>query len=64
MKLSVHTLGREVATLEPVGAFKSVMTYHPNVAERDFVSLTMPVRSALLTGMVSETKSLSATFGW
>jgi serine/threonine-protein kinase HipA len=45
MKLSVHTLGREVATLEPVGAFKSVMTYHPNVAEGDFVSLTMPVRS-------------------
>lgn len=45
MKLSVHTLGREVATLEPVGAFKSVMTYHPNVAEGDFVSLTMPVRT-------------------
>ena len=30
MKLTVHTLGREVGTLESVGAFKSVMTYHPN----------------------------------
>jgi len=45
VKLSVHTLGREVGTLEPVGAFKSVMTYHPNVAAEDFVSLTMPVRT-------------------
>jgi serine/threonine-protein kinase HipA len=45
MKLAVHTLGREVGTLESVGAFKSVMTYHPNVAREDFVSLTMPVRT-------------------
>lgn len=45
MKLSVHVLGREVATLEPVGAFKSVMTYHPDVDPKDVVSLTMPVRT-------------------
>ena len=45
MKLAVHTLGREVGTLESVGAFKSVMSYHPNVAAEDFVSLTMPVRT-------------------
>ena len=45
MKLSVHILGREVATLESVGAFKSVMTYHPEIDPGDFVSLTMPVRT-------------------
>ena len=45
MKLAVHTLGREVGTLESVGAFKSVMTYHPSMATEDFVSLTMPVRT-------------------
>ena len=45
MKLSVHTLGREVGTLEPIGAFKSVLTYHPHVAPEDFISLTMHVRT-------------------
>ncbi len=45
MQLSVYVLGREVATLEQAGDFKSVLTYHPNVAADDFVSLTMPVRS-------------------
>ena len=45
MKLSVHVLGREVGTLEPVGSFRSVMTYHPEVDPEDFVSLTMPVRT-------------------
>lgn len=45
MKLCVYVLGREVATLEPVGDFKSVLTYHPQVAVDDFVSLTMPVRT-------------------
>ena len=45
MKLSVYTLGRGVGTLESVGAFKSVMTYHPNVAVEDIVSPTMPVRT-------------------
>ena len=44
MQLSVYVLGREVATLEQSGDFKSVLTYHPQVATDDFVSLTMPVR--------------------
>lgn len=44
MQLSVYVLGREVAMLEQSGDFKSVLTYHPHVAEDDFVSLTMPVR--------------------
>lgn len=44
MQLSVYVLGREVATLEPSGDFKSVLSYHPGVATDDFVSLTMPVR--------------------
>ena len=45
MQLSVFVLGREVATLEQIGDFKSVLTYHPHVAADDFVSLTMPVRT-------------------
>jgi serine/threonine-protein kinase HipA len=45
MQLSVYVLGREVATLEQAGDFKSVLTYHPHVAQDDFVSLTMPVRT-------------------
>jgi serine/threonine-protein kinase HipA len=45
MQLSVYVLGREVATLEPAGDFKSVLSYHPGVATDDFVSLTMPVRT-------------------
>lgn len=45
MKLSVYVLGRDVAVLEPVGDFKSVLTYHAGVADDDFVSLTMPVRT-------------------
>lgn len=45
MKLAVYVLGREVAILEQVGDFKSVMTYHANAAPDDFVSLTMPVRT-------------------
>jgi serine/threonine-protein kinase HipA len=45
MKLSVYILGREVAVLESVGDFKSVVTYLPNTAMDDFVSLTMPVRT-------------------
>ncbi len=45
MQLSVYVLGREVATLEQAGDFKSVLSYHPNVATDDFVSLTMPVRT-------------------
>ena len=45
MALSVYVQGREVATLAQSGDFKSVLTYHPQVASADFVSLTMPVRS-------------------
>lgn len=45
MKLAVYVLGREVAVLESVGDFKSVLTYAPNIATEDFVSLTMPVRT-------------------
>ncbi len=45
MELSVYVLGREVATLAQSGDFKSVLTYHPQVAADDFVSLTMPVRA-------------------
>ena len=44
MTLSVYVLGREVATLEAIGDFKSSMTYHDGVAPEDFVSLTMRVR--------------------
>ena len=44
MPLAVSVLGREVATLERSGDFKSVLSYHPQVAADDFVSLTMPVR--------------------
>lgn len=44
MNLSVYVLGREVATLEAVGDFKSSMTYRDGVAPEDFVSLTMHVR--------------------
>ena len=45
MQLSVYVLGREVATLEQSGDFKNVLTYHPQVAADDFVSITMPVRT-------------------
>ena len=45
MKLAVYVLGREVATLEQAGDFKSVLSYHPHTAANDFVSLTMPVRT-------------------
>ena len=36
MQLSVYVLGREVATLEQSGDFKSVLTYHPQVAADDW----------------------------
>lgn len=44
MSLAVHVLGREVATLEAVGDFKSVLAYRDDIAMDDFVSLTMRVR--------------------
>jgi serine/threonine-protein kinase HipA len=45
MKLAVHVLGRQVAMLESIGDFKSVLTYDAGAAAGDFVSLTMPVRT-------------------
>jgi serine/threonine-protein kinase HipA len=45
VSLSVYVLGREVATLEAIGDFKSSMTYHDGVPTEDFVSLTMRLRS-------------------
>ena len=45
MTLSVYVQGREVASLEAIGDFKSSLTYHENVATDDFVSLTMRVRN-------------------
>jgi len=44
MSLSVYVLGREVATLDSIGDFKSSLTYQDGVAPDDFVSLTMLVR--------------------
>ena len=45
MKLSVFTLGREVAVLESIGDFKSALTYHASAEPSDLISLTMRVRS-------------------
>ncbi|HQY46326.1 MAG TPA: type II toxin-antitoxin system HipA family toxin [Usitatibacteraceae bacterium] len=45
MELSVYVLDRIVATLESMGDFKSVLTYRPETAKDDFVSLTMRVRA-------------------
>lgn len=44
MKLAVYVLGREVATLESLGDFKSSMTYHSHAGPDDFVSMTTRVR--------------------
>jgi len=44
VSLLVYVLGREVATLEAMGDFRSSMTYRDGVAAEDFVSLTMRVR--------------------
>lgn len=44
MNLSVHVLGREVATLASVGDFKSELVYRDDAKTEDFVSLTMRVR--------------------
>lgn len=49
MKLSTYVLGRDVAVLESAGDFRSVVTYHANVASDDFLSLTMPVRTESYT---------------
>jgi serine/threonine-protein kinase HipA len=41
----VYVLGRHVAVLEPSGDFKSVLSYVPDAAPENLVSLTMPVRT-------------------
>lgn len=45
MKLEVSVSGRPVAVLESPDGFEHIMTYYPNAAENDFVSLLMPVRT-------------------
>ena len=48
MKLSVYVMGRNVATLEQSGDFKSVLAYNAQTvdgAPDDLISLTMPVRT-------------------
>jgi serine/threonine-protein kinase HipA len=45
LKLNVYVLGQHVAVLEPIGDFKSVLTYVPDAALEKLVSLTMPVRT-------------------
>ena len=45
MKLAVSVQSREVAILESVGDFKSVLTYHADCPPELLVSLTMPVRT-------------------
>lgn len=45
MKLNIYVLGQHVAVLEPVGDFKSVLSYVPDAASEMLVSLTMPVRT-------------------
>ena len=57
MKLNVHVLGRHVGVLEQVGDFKSVMTYVPDVAPENLVSLTMPVRTESYPGTTNFTPS-------
>jgi serine/threonine-protein kinase HipA len=49
VKLSVYVLGRQVAVLESAGDFKSVLTYDSDTPVKDFVSLTMPVRTESYT---------------
>lgn len=44
MSMAVYVCGREVATLDAIGDFKSSMTYRADVAAEDFVSLTMRVQ--------------------
>ncbi|MBU1358672.1 MAG: type II toxin-antitoxin system HipA family toxin [Gammaproteobacteria bacterium] len=45
MKLHVFVCDKPVATLESVDGFRHVMSYHPEVEPRQFVSLLMPVRT-------------------
>jgi serine/threonine-protein kinase HipA len=45
LKLQVYVLGRQVAVLESIGDFKSVLAYGPRTSADDLVSLTMHVRT-------------------
>lgn len=45
MKLAVSVLGKQTATLESIGDFKSVLTYDVDADPNRLVSLTMPVRT-------------------
>lgn len=45
MKLHVYVHNQPVATLESTDGFRHVMTYHPDIAPEQFVSLLMPVRT-------------------
>lgn len=45
MKLHVFVHDKPVATLESVDGFRHVLTYHPDVAQEEFISLLMPVRT-------------------
>ena len=45
MKLNVFVAGRAVAVLDSHDGFSHVLSYRPDVAEDDFVSLIMPVRT-------------------
>ena len=49
MKLHVYVHNQAVATLESTDGFRHVMTYHPDVAAEQFVSLLMPVRTESYT---------------
>jgi serine/threonine-protein kinase HipA len=49
VKLTVFVHDQPVATLDSPDGFKHVMTYHPAVAEGQFVSLLMPVRTESYT---------------
>lgn len=44
MSLSVYLAGREIATLDAIGDFRSSMQYRDDAGPDDFVSLTMRVR--------------------
>lgn len=41
----MYVLGRQVAVLESIGDFKSVLAYDPRASTDDLVSLTMHVRT-------------------
>jgi len=45
VKLTVFVHDEPVATLESTDNFEHVLTYHPGVAEEQFISLLMPVRT-------------------